>query len=546
MLDDLSDLAHQSLRLLEALGALTAFGFAIGLLGALVRSVWKALAGGVTLILPFRGDEGAEKVNVILAQQLQQVEATWLELSESLRPQQEEGTPQDSPAFVPLPPAGADAELSERQIEMVRDEPLEGQAIGPISFAGIRVSPEVLFALLYRVRTLLARRTLGGTLHQFGTTVRLAAVFTDRRKDHLTVRVRNIPAPGELLAVIDDVAFDIAKLRLGCTSEAQTWTGYSAFLCAYGLHLRFLRAGHLRDRDKAIEKYREAVEREPTMGLARYNLGTLLYNRYEVTSNREALEHFGAAAESGDEKLQSLGLAGMALAYCQQGHRFGEDPERIAPLADEASARAVAMRPDLEETCYARAFALQMRGLVDDAVEWYTKAIDLEGDTPGERRLKSFASTNRGFLHLTEHGDLDAAEESERLALELFPSNQIAHANLGDINRRRKRYADACAEYEAALALDPRYVNAMNELGMVYVSMAQDEGDAARRGALLDSARQWHEKAVALVPAQEQRQRAELHKRFARSYETCGFHEAASRERSEGDELLKEGARVGE
>ena len=537
MLDALSDLAHESLRLLQALGALTALALAVGLLAALVRSIWKALAGAVTLILPFGGDDGAEKVNVILAQQLRRVEETWLELSEDIRWEQEEGTAPDSPAFVPLPPAGADAQLSDRQILMVRDEPLEGQAIGPVSFAGIRFSPEALFALLYRVRTLLARRTLGGTLHQFGSTVRLAAVFTDHRRDHLTVLVREISVPGDLLAVIDDVAFEIAKLRLGCRSEAATWTGYATFLSAYRLHLRFLRTGHLRDRDKAIERYREVVEREPTLALARYNLGTLLYNRYDVVSNREALGHFGAAAESADDKLQALGLAGMALAWCQQGHRYGEDPDKVASLADEASARAVSIHRDLEETCYARAFALQMRGLIDDAIEWYTRALELEGDTLGERRLKSLASTNRGFLYLTERGDLDAAEESERLALELFPANQIAHANLGEIHRRRRRYAEARAEYEAPLRLDPRYVNALNELGMVYVSMAQDETDPDRRRELLDSARAWHDKALAFVPSHEWRQQAELHKRFARSYEACGFEEAATRELMESEEL---------
>ncbi|MDP8928269.1 MAG: tetratricopeptide repeat protein [Actinomycetota bacterium] len=541
MLDSLDRWAVWAVQLLEVVGAFTALALVIGLLAAIVRSTWKALAGRVTLVLPIRGSEKAGPINVILAQQLQEVETTWLLLSEELRSEQKSTTAVDSPAFVPLPPEQGSLHLDVRQIVMARDDPLEGQALGPIGFAGLNFSPDAIFALFYRIRTLVARRTITGTFHEFDSTVRFSTVFTYDRKPHLNVLVRHITDSRQLLDVIDDMAFVIARLRLGCAGDAQTWSGYKAFLEAYNLHLHFVRTGHLREREKAIEKYRTAVRHEPDLALAHYNLGTLLYNRYEAAANREAIDHFRHSAESSDEKLQALGLAGLALGYCQQAHRFGEDAAKVGPLADEASSRAVTLRGDLEETCFARAFSLQILGEIDRAIDWYTKTIDLPGGTLGELRLKSFASTNRGFLYLTSKDNLDRAEASFTLALEYFSLNQIARANLGEIYRRRQQYDKSIGMYREALQQDPRYVNAMNELGMVYVYMAAYEGDSSQDEHLA-VAKEWHEKAVLLVPGDELRQLAELHERFGNAYKACGFADEAEDEFAEAARLRQAAA----
>ncbi len=106
MLETLDRWAGVAVRLLEAFAALAALALVVGVLAAVVRSTWKALAGRVTLILPIRGADKAGPINIILAQQLQQVESTWLALSEQLRTEQAAGTAVDSPAFVRVPPRG--------------------------------------------------------------------------------------------------------------------------------------------------------------------------------------------------------------------------------------------------------------------------------------------------------------------------------------------------------------------------------------------------------------------------------------------------------
>jgi tetratricopeptide (TPR) repeat protein len=527
MIETLADLGTLGLRLLEITGGIVALTLVVVLVLGVVRSTYKGLRGKTTLVLPFRGSPNAFAVHAILADQLNRVENDWLELSESLRNEQEAGTAEDSPAFIPLPPARIDLHLSERLIDAVQEDPVDGEAIGPITIAGVSFSPTVLFAALSRIRTAVSKRTIRGSLYEFGTMVRLTATFTDKRKSRaIKPLIKELSNPGKLLDLIDDLAFRVSQQRLECISPTETWMGYKSFLEGCRLHLQFVRTGNARARDKAIERYRAAADLEPRFGLAHYNLGTLLYNRYEVTSNREAVHHFTAAAESPDERVQSLGLAGLALAYCQQAHRFGEDPAKVAPLADAASLKALNIRPDLEEVCLARAFALQIAGKIDDAIDWYTTTIDLPGDTASEKRVKSFASTNRGYLYMTERGDLDRAEKSFLTALDSFGYNQMAHANLGEVNRRRGQLDDAVSEYEEALRLDPTYINAMNELAMVLLEIAA-KGSSEAVEDRLSVARQWHSRALALVPEDEQLQRDELRARFGAASRSSGFDDEA-------------------
>jgi tetratricopeptide (TPR) repeat protein len=427
--------------------------------------------------------------------------------------------------------------LSYDQVEVVKDDPLGGHTVGPIRIGGVSFSPDAVYSILYRLRTIVARRTIAGTLHEFGNTVRITVNFTNRRQAQFVVLVEEIGVPDELLAAIDDTAFAVARLRLESQSETSSWEAYRNFLEAYALHLRFVRTGRPSDRDKAIAKYQVAIARSPGYALAHYNLGTLLYIRYEAAANRDAILQFREAAASDDDKIEALALAGLALAYCQQGHRFGEDAIKVAPLADDASTRAVAIADDLEETCFARGFSLQMMRRIDDAINWYEKVVSLRGETTGERRLKSFASTNQGFLHLTEKEDLAAAESSLIRARDLFPFNQMAYANLGEVHRRRKEYDLAVKAYEHALSISPTYVNGLNELGMIHISMARDKTEPDRREEDLVAAREWHDRALSLVPQYERRQLADLHKRYADAYAECGFAEDAEREYAEAATL---------
>jgi tetratricopeptide (TPR) repeat protein len=524
-----------SLQILALLGVVLAlFATLIGVL-TIVRSTWRVTFGHGTLVLPFGESDEGPAVSEILAEQLDEVEQEWQRLS--LEVKKEEGLVRSRATLVDLGPrarALSDRALDEHENQFISAQPVAGEAIEPISFAGVTVSPETIFGLFYRLRGSAARRTVSGNLHQFGATARLSAMFvyreppeadsTRRRRrrrpsSRSTIRKRIILIRdlegGGILDLIDDLAFLITKARLEFTSEADSWSAYRAFLRGYAEHLRFLRTGKVVHRDHAMALYATAIEAQPGYLLARYNLGNLLYNRYTLDDNAKAIEHFRTAAESPDEKLRALALAGLTLAYAQNVVRFslGDDP--WVELADETSSEAVHIAPNLEEAGFARAFAYQIARDIDAAIAEYARTVGLPGNAPIERQMKSFAQNNRAYLTMTEKGDLETAEGFLHDAVARF-QNKMAHANLGEIHKRRGEFDLALAEYKQARELDANYVNGINETGMVYLAMAKASREVGREdvAALIAEGERWHQRSLAVVPATSAHERELVTQRF--------------------------------
>jgi tetratricopeptide (TPR) repeat protein len=522
------------LQVLALLGVLLALiATLIGVL-TIARSTWRVTFGRGTLVLPFGDSDKGPAISEILAEQLDEVERDWQRLSLAVK--KEEGLVRSQATLVDLGPrarALSDRALDQHENQFLSDQPLAGQAMGPISFAGVSVSPDTIFSLFYRLRSSVARRTVRGSLHEFGVTARLSALFvygepperhSGRRKRRLKrsgarrskriILVRELKEGG-MLELIDDLAFLITKARLEFTSEADRWSAYRAFLKGYAEHLRFLRTGKIVHRDLATGLYSAAVDVQPTYLLARYNLGTLLYNRYTEDDNAKAIEHLEAVAESSDERLRALALSGLTLAYAQNVSRFGLGSDPWVTFAEMASREAVEIAPDLEEAGFARAFAEQIAGNIDAALDEYARTVGLPGNSPIERQIKSFAQNNRAYLELTEKGDLETAEKLFLDALDRF-QNKMAHANLGEIHKRRKEFDLALAEYQKARKLDVNYVAAINETGMVYLAMARASRDQGRDDvpALIGEGERWHQRALAALPATAAHERDNVVKKF--------------------------------
>lgn len=525
-------LAGILIGLLEIIGAALALLAVILLAAVIVRSIGRAVWGRATLVLPFRGsDKAGLCLNEILAQQLGGIEMTWQVLSRQVREAQASVKGSNMAMLVDLGRSEPDTFLDSQQEFLILSDPMEGQAIGSIGFGSISFSPDSLFALSYKIRTFLARRTIRGGIDQVGATVRLSTTLTtDRGGPATMVLVRSIERPDQLLELVDDMAFEVVKRRWGLASEAKTWRGYRTFMEGYTHHIRYIRSGNTAEREAAIDKYRQSVTIEPDYALAHYNLGTLLYNRFTATDNDRAIEHLRKAAEANETDLKALSLGVLSRAYCQQVHRYGHEKMPWMAWAEEASTRAVQLGPDLEETWLAHGFALQFLGKSREAIESYWRVMALPGDSPEELRLKSSAENNRAYIAMTEFNDLKEAEVLFKHALALDPHNKFSYANLGEIYKRQKNYSAALVAFEQAVRLDPRYINGTNELGMLYIAMAADARDSGKQKEMeeaLETAGHWHERALSIVPEEETRHRAEIQKRFARAYRERGFHKEA-------------------
>lgn len=541
---ELAGLTNIVITILEAMGAILALLAVVVIFIAILKSIWKVTAGRATLILPFRG---AEKLGVfvsgVLAQQIDEIERIWPELSKSIQMELDSKTKSDTLMLVDLGSSKPDVSLDKDQDYIISSDPLEGQAIGNISFGAVSFSPESLFIMSYQARAVLARRTIRGTVDQFGDTVRLSTTLTFQRDRGTTmILVKSLEKNSQLLDLIDDMAFEISKHRLGMKTESKTWGGYRHFLEGYAYHLHFEQTGDVAYREMAIEKYQQSIGMEPDYYLAHYNVGTLLYNRYTADDNVEAIKHFKKASETSREILRAIAFGELARSYCQQVHRYGQKKELWLPWAEEASAKAVQLAPDLSETWLARAFTLQLLGHYQEALEGYQRVDDLPGDSLDERGMKSHGQNNSGYVYMTVYGDLEKALIFFNNALELNKNNKITYANLGEVYKRMKQYKKAINAYQTALNLDSRYINAHNEMGMVYLAMVRDDLNDIHQphnSELLDLASQCHNRAVSLVPDKQYHHLIELHRRFAEAYQEYGFPQDAEKELNEVKSLSR-------
>ncbi len=106
-----------------------------------------------------------------------------------------------------------------------------------------------------------------------------------------------------------------------------------------------------------------------------------------------------------------------------------------------------------------------------------------EGDTAGARKIleksltidAKLARTNFFYAKaLREDGDYDAAIVHLRTVLGQFPRDRVVHNELGRILFLQKRYADAVAEFERTLSIDPEDLQAHYNLMLCYNGLGND------------------------------------------------------------------------
>jgi tetratricopeptide (TPR) repeat protein len=510
------------LQVLQLSGVLLAVLVVLGLLVGLVRSLFQVALGRSTLVVPFSGGDSAAWVADIVAEQLDAVEAAVVDKHQAVRAVAAKG--QDASSHLQLGPAARflpEQPLDEHTEKFVVEHPISGQAIGPITLLGATFSPDFLFAAFYRLRGLAARKTVRGSLYRLGATARLSSQFTfakhaspgqpskTRVTRTLVVQRRVLEADGQMLDMVDDLAFGIVRERMALDAGTPSWAAYSTFLDAYIENLRFLSTGEIARRDRALDLYLSAVALDQSYQLAAYNAACLLYNRYRESENAKAIAFYGTAAASEDATLRPLALAGLTMAYAQNVHRYGLGPVPWVELADLTSQQALGLRPDLEETRFARAWAFQLAERVDEAINEYASIATLEGDSLPERQMKSFAANNQAFLMITKKDDLEGAKAILERVVELYP-NKMVYANLADIARREGDLDAALNYYGEARALDPLYANAHNETALVYLAKARGERDPVHQAALFVTAEEWHSRALGVVPEIDTNQRRSI------------------------------------
>jgi tetratricopeptide (TPR) repeat protein len=126
-------------------------------------------------------------------------------------------------------------------------------------------------------------------------------------------------------------------------------------------------------------------------------------------------------------------------------------------------------------------FVLASRGQVDDAIDHYRQALEIDPDY-------QLAHNNLGAA-LAGRGQVDEAIAHYRRALEIKADDELAHNNLGMALVSRGQADEAIEHFQKALEIKPNYVEAHGNLGL----------ELASRG-WLDEAIAHYRKAVEVDP----------------------------------------------
>lgn len=134
-------------------------------------------------------------------------------------------------------------------------------------------------------------------------------------------------------------------------------------------------------------------------------------------------------------------------------------------LAYDASKRAIEADPDDEWGYRLQSSIFTENGERKRSLDAAKLCIEKEPESPYAIQCLFWAQAN--------YGALDDAEVTLRSLLELIPGTADAHEAAGFLALERKKFDDAEKHYLEALALDPESVNALNNLGVVYLQLAE-------------------------------------------------------------------------
>jgi tetratricopeptide (TPR) repeat protein len=201
----------------------------------------------------------------------------------------------------------------------------------------------------------------------------------------------------------------------------------------------YFRTGTRENRDRAIEFYRKAIDKEPNWPDAYAGMAYVLRTQRRLDEAQKAVE-------------TSLRLSpGSALAH-SVASRVYADLNDFARASAE-SQKAIDLAPKGESSFLSFAY-LNLGGILynqrryDEAIRAYVTAQSYD-------RAWAVPHNSLGNLYLAINRAIEAAEEFEAAA-KLEPKNSTIHNNLGNAYAMQKKYDAAIANYQIAARLDPK------------------------------------------------------------------------------------------
>ncbi len=355
-----------------------------------------------------------------------------------------------------------------------------------------------------------------GTVQRQGQAVHMNVSLIDTKHMRQVGSAEVEDQAGDLSTLQNEAVSRLAKLMaINVSPDMLKTTGgegnpiaYEDYLKALGYMQRYDKAGNL---DDAIAALRRSIKTDPRFALAYAELGDAYREKYQIDKNpnwlNEALANSKKALEL-DSRMPSAyvtlgklhdtsGQHDLALSEFQRALDLdAKNPDALSGLAGayehagrlkdaEASFQmAIALRPDSWNGYNNLALFYDRQNRFAESREQLLKAIKM---TPDNAQL---------YLNLAAV-DLDTgdtklqadAEQSLKKSLALNPG-YAAYANLGLLYQNEKRYAEAAAVTEKALAIDANNYLVWNNLESDYLFLQNEQGAARAQARAKELAEQ--------------------------------------------------------
>jgi tetratricopeptide (TPR) repeat protein len=199
----------------------------------------------------------------------------------------------------------------------------------------------------------------------------------------------------------------------------------------------------------AVEMLAKAIEADPTFAVGQYTLGTV----HQTLNNRwKAAAQFRAAAQldpTYPEPMKALGDLFLAA------------PRRLFDQAVEAYTKAIDLRPFYADAHVGLGDARAAKGEVDGAISAYQKALVFNPANP-----RVYMSL--GKIYHSEKGLYYESVTAYKKAIELDAQSVEARMGLGEIYEDKGLYREAVDEYKKVIELDAKNTGALYNLALVY------------------------------------------------------------------------------
>lgn len=195
--------------------------------------------------------------------------------------------------------------------------------------------------------------------------------------------------------------------------------------------------------DGAIKEYKEAIRINPYYYLAYFRLGQMFTKKKE---DGKAIEYYSKGLEIKPDDILAHNYLGDLLV------KMGKTDEAISRYND-----SLRINPHQPVVYNNLGNIYLLKGNTEKAIECYQYAVNEKSDY------------SKAIINLKNARMIQSVQE----LLKANPQNSALHTKLGNIYSQMGGYDEAIAQYQKAISIQPKYIQAMDGLSRIY-SNGQD------------------------------------------------------------------------